>query len=191
MSLSHRGFCLAFDVCSQWSEGIEQLPLFSPLSMLRKAKMFSSVDAELQKLNYRNLILNTFYSSPKTCMHGGINGTLPEVMAEYFWYKYGLSLYLSVHLEGVDFVMLNPRGFLPGHILITLINKSVFPYIKHFCLGSWRIPMSASVNLGLEFICFQFKFFCCRKRHRCFENSFLLKCPAWQWLTQPLGKLTC
>lgn len=84
MSLSHRGFCLAFDVCSQWSEGIEQLPLFSPLSMLRKAKMFSSVDAELQKLNYRNLILNTFYSSPKMCMHGGINGTLPEVMAEYF-----------------------------------------------------------------------------------------------------------
>lgn len=84
MSLSHQGFCLPFAVCSQQPEGIEQLPLFSPLSMLRKAKMFSSVDAELQKLNFRNLILNTFYSSPKKCVCGGINGTLPEVMAEYF-----------------------------------------------------------------------------------------------------------
>lgn len=71
-------------MCSQQPEGIEQLPLLSPLSMLRKAKMFSSLDAELQKLNFRNLILNTFYSSPKKCVCGGINGTLPEVMAEYF-----------------------------------------------------------------------------------------------------------
>lgn len=46
--------------------------------------MFSSLDAELQKLNFRNLILNTFYTSSKKCVCGGINGTLPEVMAEYF-----------------------------------------------------------------------------------------------------------
>lgn len=47
MPLSHQGFCLAFAVRSEQSEGVEQSALFSPLSMLRKVQMFSSVGAEL------------------------------------------------------------------------------------------------------------------------------------------------
>lgn len=47
--LSCRGLHVAFGMCSQWSEGVEQssaLLLLSPLSMLRKSRVFSSVAAE-------------------------------------------------------------------------------------------------------------------------------------------------
>lgn len=55
----------------------------------------------------------------------------------------------------MDFFILSPRGLLPGHIVIALINESVFPYIKHFCLGSrGALSTKASVNFVLEFICF-------------------------------------
>lgn len=59
----------------------------------------------------------------------------------------------------MDFLILNPRGFLPGHILIALINKSVFPYIKHLCLGSWRIPTRLLWTWCLNSFVFSFKCF--------------------------------
>lgn len=60
-----------------------------------------------------------------------------------------------MHLKGVDFFILNPRGLLPGHIVMALINESAFPYIKHLCLGrGGALSARASVNLELEFICF-------------------------------------
>lgn len=56
-----QGFVWLHPLSTEWTE---QPALFSLLSALRKAKMFSSTDAELQELNYRNLIFSRlhFYS---------------------------------------------------------------------------------------------------------------------------------